>query len=422
MSRLRRFELQNHAARLLPSELVAGCLRRTTFMADEVDLRYYPEEHSASYRGLQRCSSVWHCPICATRISEGRRAELARLVEKHIASGGSVWMTTYTIRHDRYDDLADLLANFLEARRKAKGGRRGVALRRDFQVIGTVSVLEVTWSRENGWHPHVHELVFSADPNFDPDAYDQMMRAAWEHAAAALGLHMNEHGFQIDRTYGAVADYIAKYGREPVSDRPWGVESEVTKGHTKRGRVTQHYTPFALLEAIADGHSDLEPCFKEYARRFKGRKQLTYSPGLKARYAEEEKSDEELLLEREEAEAKSLDLVSFPPEEWAAVVEHNVRGALLELGRRGLIGDIIEGLAEIGVNIAPRLAPGWRVSTPKGIGSVSSVLYEAHRGRWRCSVWVDQPEGTAPRWQAFDLVDVRVLSGAPLTTAKEPGV
>jgi hypothetical protein len=97
----------------------------------------------------------------------------------------------------------------------------------------------------------------------------------------------------MNRTYGAVQDYITKYGHEPEG-KPWGVESEMVKGHTKQGRGEQHWTPFGLLGAIADGFEELAPHFQEYAAVFKGRKQLNFSPGFKACYQEEEKTDEEL--------------------------------------------------------------------------------------------------------------------------------
>ncbi len=74
-------------------------------------------------------------------------------------------MTTYTIKHKKFNDLADLLQRFLEVRCKRKMGRSGQALRHDFQMTGTIRVLEVTRSKENGWHPHVHGLVFSMNPN-----------------------------------------------------------------------------------------------------------------------------------------------------------------------------------------------------------------------------------------------------------------
>jgi hypothetical protein len=152
-------------------EAVSHCLRTTTGVTDAVTIQFVPSTHSAHYGGLQVCKSVWHCPVCAAKISERRRDEVARLVKKHIEAGGAVYMTTYTIRHDRYDDLADLASRFLSARRKMRQGRRGMSLRKDFAVLGTVSVLEVTWSPENGRHPHQHELVF-VEGELDTDRYE----------------------------------------------------------------------------------------------------------------------------------------------------------------------------------------------------------------------------------------------------------
>jgi hypothetical protein len=276
--------------------------------------------------------------------------ELQEIIRQHMLAGGSVYMTTYTISHKRYDDLSDLLQRFLEARRKAKQGRRGQRLREHFQINGTVSVLEVTWSEANGWHPHVHELVFCMLPRMDEAGYEVEMRGAWESAAAREGLGMNEHGFKLDRTYGAVGDYIAKFGREPAKDgHTWGVESEMTKGHIKRGRLGEHLTPFGLLEAIEGGRDELRPVFTEYARCFKGRKQLTFSPNLKNYYNLEEKTDEELAAEvREEA----VTLVALSREQWSAVVGNDVRGELLEVARLGdplaVIG-FLEGFGITGV-------------------------------------------------------------------------
>jgi len=418
MARLRRWELQNHAAKLAGAkDRVRFCLRNMAYLADGVEIRYRPAKQTARYTGLQTCGSVWHCPICAAKISEQRRSELARIVEAHIAAGGSVWMTTYTIRHKKFNDLADLLKRFLEARRVAKGGNAGIRLRRDFQIIGTVSVLEVTWSKENGWHPHVHELVFSMDPNFDPEKFDQVMRAVWRSAAKSQGLKMNGHGFQIDRTYGAVADYIAKFGHEPMSDKPWGVESEITKGHIKRGRMERHLTPFAILDAIADGCDELIPRWQEYAQVFKGRKQLNYSPGLKAMYQVEETEDEELAALADVEQDEEFTLVRPSPGQWETIVEKNVRGNLLELARVGRVGELVEGLAEIGVEVEPLLQSGWRVSTPGGDATLLSVKNESTRGRWRCSVLLDQAEN-AQRWRAFDLVEIVVIGGPSPGLAK----
>ena len=419
-SRVRRFSLQSTAAHLLPSERVARCLRRPSPVAASVDVQYVPDTHSSHYKGLQLCSSVWHCPICSATISEKRRDELAAFNNKHLAAGGSIYMTTYTIQHDRFDDLAGMLARFLEARRKMRSGRRGVALRKDFGVIGTVSVLEVTWSEENGWHPHVHELVYCENSEMDVDSYEATARAAWKDAAAAFGLGMNAHGFEVQRTYGAVADYIAKYGRESAVDSPWGVEAEMTKGHIKQGRGSEHYTPFALLAAVHDGREDLAPKFYEYAQVFKGRKQLNFSPGLKARYQEEEKTDEELMQEHEH---EACTLVQLTEDQWSGVLGNDVRGELLEEGRTGSPGRVLAYLEDLGIATYSEQYErfvGWRVQSPAGPGMVQRVTRCPILDRWRCSVILDAPGADGVTWKAFDLVELQVLMApAPVSEVGE---
>lgn len=189
--RIQRFALQSESARLLPKERVAECLRQIVPLSAGVQVQHSPLTKSAHYSGLKTCASVWHCPVCAAKISERRRVELQTIIKKHQEMGGFVYMTTYTISHKKYDDLEDLLQRFMEARRKAKAGRGGQSLKEDFQIAGTVSVLEVTWSEANGWHPHVHELVFCMLPRLEEDKYEARMRDAWERAAAGQGLHMN---------------------------------------------------------------------------------------------------------------------------------------------------------------------------------------------------------------------------------------
>jgi hypothetical protein len=317
-------------------------------MASHVEVQHVAATGSAHFKGLETCGSVWVCPVCAAKITERRRKQLQRIVNKHIELGGSVYMTTYTISHHKYDDLEDLLRRFQNARRRSKQGRVAVDLREEFQVFGTVSVLEVTWSPDNGWHPHCHELVFCMLPKLDEDGFERTMRASWERAAAHEGLSMNRHGFELQRTFGAVADYIAKFGREPAKgDNAWGIESEMTKGHLKKGRTDQHYTPFALLQAIADGRDDLKPVFAEYARCFKGRKQMTSSPGLFRFYDEMEKSDEELVAEQEE---EATTLVLLDGKQWAAVVGNDIRAELLEVARSGSVDLVVTFLAGFGID------------------------------------------------------------------------
>jgi hypothetical protein len=118
---------------------------------------------------------------------------------------------------------------------------------------------------------------------------------------------MNEHGFRAIRTYGAAADYVAKYGCEPLH-QTWGAAAEMTKANLKSGRMKDHLTPFAMLALIAQGCNDLKPLFMEYARCFKGKHQLVWSAGLRTQLQVNvaEKSDLQLVSEEEEVEEKVI--------------------------------------------------------------------------------------------------------------------
>jgi hypothetical protein len=123
----------------------------------------------------------------AARISERRRQELEEAINRCVELGGSVYLVTYTVAHERYDDLEKLLQAFLSARRKAKQGEPAQKLRKQFDILGTISAQEVTWSKLNGWHPHNHELVFFAS-EVDIDEYAELASKQWQRAAGRMNL------------------------------------------------------------------------------------------------------------------------------------------------------------------------------------------------------------------------------------------
>lgn len=144
---------------------------------------------------------------------------------------------------------------------------------------------------------------------------------------------MNKHGFHITGTKGAIADYIAKFGKEPKDPKHiWGPEAELTKGHLKKGHNSseedEHLTPFGILRAIRKGRADLEPVFVEYAAAFKGRHQLQWSPGLKKLLEVDEKTDEELAEEKKE---DAPPILAIDKSVWPFVTGNDYKAELLEL-------------------------------------------------------------------------------------------
>jgi hypothetical protein len=295
----------------------------------------YNQKHGNTrfYSGLQVCASVWTCPVCAAKITERRRIELEKAIKKAYELGLYVYFATYTFSHHQKEPLKDNLNRFKTARHAVKSGRFAKDFKEKYHIVGTIEVLEVTYGHfSNGWHPHSHELIFTREP-LDLETFGPELRNKWEYEAARQGLTMNKHGFHITGTKGAIADYIAKFGKEPKDPKHvWGPEAELSKGHLKKGHnkseEDEHLTPFGILRAIRKGRTELEPVFVEYAAAFKRRHQLQWSPGLKKLLEVDEKTDEELAEEKQE---QAPPILAIDKSVWPYVTGNDYKAELLEL-------------------------------------------------------------------------------------------
>ncbi len=377
-NRATRFALQSVARRLLPDEAVSRCLRVPIPTRQHVDVYHQPQHRSASFGGLQVCGSPWACPVCAQRIAERRRAELARAIEVHRAAGGVVLIAALTVSHTRHDVLRTLLATFLAAVKEMQSGRPWTRLREAYGLLGMVRALETTWGPVHGWHPHIHLLLFLDAPvawegvsdedragwvaTFEDDLFGQ-----WEYAAACHGLAMaRKHGLVVQQTDGAVMDYVAKWGCEPAA-RPWGPEDEMAKAHVKQARSSddaadagQRYKPFDLLrQVLATGEvSGPGALFCEYVWAFKGRSQLRWTPELRKRLLSEEREEtDEELARRHDADAVLLGSLSL--DDWRAVLRADARAAVLTAAATGAwaaVLAVLDGAYAAAAHLGPMAA------------------------------------------------------------------
>ena len=359
-ARVERFALQSVARAILPTSRTAKCLRlrsaNPNSKADGVAVWKSKDHGTTHYSGLQTCGSVWTCPVCAAKISERRRAEVLAAMTAHKAAGGCVNLLTLTAPHQRSDDLAELLdkqAAAVGSFWKDKTVRQILA---DMGTLGQIRAWEVTNGRKsahnNGWHPHFHVLLFSGS-GVDLVRFDAAQMKDWavrlylrwaaKCKAAGLGEPSFKHGLKLDDGSKAAA-YAAK----------WGLEDEITRGHTKKGKEGGE-TPFDLLRAFLADKTDKQAAalFQVYAGAFKGKRQLHWSAGLKAHYAIEESTDDQL-AQRVEERAELLGLLTV--DQWRDVLKVDGRATVLEVAARAgweavtRYLDIIEG-AHLGVQI-----------------------------------------------------------------------
>lgn len=354
--RAMRFALQSAARYILPKSRTAKCLRLRRGGAD-VQVWRSREHGTASYSGLQTCGSVWACPVCAAKIAERRRAELMGAMAAHKAGGGSMLMLTLTTPHQRGDKLADLLAKQSAALRRFWSDFTVRGLLAGLGVVGQVRALEVTHGRKspqnNGWHPHYHVLLF-AGAGVDL-AKDWAVRLYLRWSAlcekSGLGVPSFEHGLKLDDGSKAAA-YASK----------WGLEDEMTKGHTKKGK-TGGETPFDFLRAFLADSGDLQAAalFREFAETFKGKRQLHWSHGLKARFAVEDVTDDEL-AERIEDSADYLGSLTL--DQWRDVLAVEGRANVLACAASGGWPAVVAYLDAIkGAGAAPG---GFPLGSPPG--------------------------------------------------------
>ena len=332
-ARVQRFALQSVARQLLPESRTAKCLRWRAHK-QEVSVWKSHEHKTAHYSGLQTCASVWACPVCAAKIAERRRPEVLGAMSLHKAGGGNVHMLTLTCPHQRGDDLATLLDQLARALKRFSDDREVKAVYTEMGYDGQIRALEVTHGRRsprnNGWHPHYHLLLFTGS-GVDLARFDAAQLRDWEVrlymvwarvcVAVGLGMPTEKHGLNLHKGDKA-SDYISK----------WGLEHELTYGHIKKGK-TGNETPFDLLRAVLADKTDKQAAalFREYAQVFKGKRQLFWSHGLKARLAVQEATDQELTDRVEEG----ADLLGqLTPEQWRDVLATDQRATVLEIAAR----------------------------------------------------------------------------------------
>lgn len=291
-----KYRLQRIAKKYHPNSRLSACMCNISPDKDNVELHYHEKDRHAHYRNVMRCDNVWKCPVCSSRITSRRAEEIRQAYSYAVDTlGFRAVMVTYTMSHSEFDPLQKNLDDLRDARRKMRSGRKWQKFRADYGYIGSISALEVTVSLWNGWHTHVHEIMFldpknsSLDLSVDDNALDKWLDADlsqwWIDSLAKVKRSASlKRGIGVTSSSKYTAEYIAKFGKLPEREH-WDVAMEVAKSNHKKDSKGLH--PFTVLDR-SDNPSVSEPDRKryramwhEYADAFHGRKQIFWKAGLK---------------------------------------------------------------------------------------------------------------------------------------------
>lgn len=337
---------------------------------------------SAAYGGLTTCGSVWVCPVCAGKIATRRADDLATVMRAVDEAGGSAFMLTLTMRHDRRDRLGMSVDQRHEAERlanvtrdlKVKAANKwdgvttkdvkaakdahtayledhggcwdvlgyawsavtsGAAWQHDTGefggLLGWARAVEATWSERNGWHVHIHVLLCFAEQvsaEIVAASIGARMFGRWRRALERRGFSASEeHGWDLRRAQlgdGDLADYFTKMAHE------------VTSGHRKETKSRGGRTPMQLLgEAVDTYEAGAMARWWEWEAASDGRRQLTWSTGRRDLRAfaglSREATDEEIAAEDQDADVR----IALTAEGWARLRRTHEEPELLDVAERG---------------------------------------------------------------------------------------
>lgn len=311
-----RYRLLETARQITGQERLRKCMRCARAFAG-ISVRVGAEGR-AHYAGLVRCGSVWLCPVCSQGIAMERAEEVRTLLKRHRGTGGGDYLLTCTTPHDLGDALKPMRRHVARAWRFVVSGAPWKRIQARYG-LAYVRAQELTHGR-NGWHPHLHIVLLSARPltaaaQVELEAF---VLRRWQRAIAKPD---RETGTTYRVPLAGVGVKLTSCGRRDDYVTKLGLADELAHGAAKRGHEG-HRTPFQILRDIWQRDFTVQAdiaLWVEYASEMPGCKQLTWSRGLRKRYAIAEQTDLEL-ADREEAMPAPITVYQFEDAVWAEMI------------------------------------------------------------------------------------------------------
>lgn len=313
-------------------------------------------EQSAHFSGLVQCGKGAVCPVCARKIGEKRSNEMRQGLEQAKKLGFTISLLTFTIPHTAgdkekglpADTIGDLVKKLADARKRFF--KQDKAMQKFIARYGLsdgkknrlhrITSFESTYGR-NGWHPHNHIIMFTSESIKNERDW---LLARWQRACVGAGLACpNEYGLDI-RDGSQAGEYVTKYGKEgealiKKSDGKkvsWDMADEVCKAAAKKSKKYDSFTPFQMLDIISSPDASekqrafFTALYRSYVDTMRGVTVLKWSRGLKKLFDIAEKSDDDLVQEKEEAQQ----FVLLTKEEWGEVRAKKLESDIKQLACR----------------------------------------------------------------------------------------
>jgi hypothetical protein len=268
----------------------ARCRRFRTAKTVQV----FADGEHVTISGVQTCHNAWGCPVCSLAIQIRRGAEIewaldhwkGDVPDRIGPNQATAYMLSLTVRHGIKHKLADTVSVVTDAWGDFFAGRAGQELHRRLGIDHFVRSLEVTWSPEHGWHPHLHVVIFTSDP-LRPEELAELEQR-WQESVRGSddfreSFAPNQHGCNVKELWKNSDD--GKYLQKMFL--------ELTDVGAKKA-AEGHLSYWQVAEEAAKGDRRMVKVWQEAQDALFRKKQLTWSKGSKATFGIPDLTDEML--------------------------------------------------------------------------------------------------------------------------------
>lgn len=309
------------------------CHSCRTFNAESISLNVSknPNKNRASFSGLQTCANVWACPVCSKRIATERGKDITKVNKKMTETGHVPIMITLTASHTINTPLRSQVENFRSAWDMLKRDGTWTRQMKRLGIKHRILAREITWGAINGWHYHMHMLLFvNADLLKALDAeslqnWRDKLTTRWISCLKNNELTGDfEHALNVKASGNVKASYISKLGLESDTTN---VDYELTSGRQKNYKGRNIWN---ILRRASEGDEWCAKLYVEYVRVMSGNFWITWSRGLKDLCEIDVMTDEEIAETTPDAE-EMTHLMDITDEEYMPVRKLRKFAELLEL-------------------------------------------------------------------------------------------
>jgi hypothetical protein len=259
------------------------------------------------------------------KILKGRSKELYSITSKHLKADtdNNIGFLTLTIKHKKSDKLKYNLDALNENWRKLQNQRFFRNIKKEGLYLGQIKALEITHTKNNGWHPHLHVLLLwqGLSPLQIRKNQDLIIRSWVRSTGGSIDAQDEKIVYNKD-----ISEYITK----------WDSIQELTNDFSKSANGVK---PFQLLNLIYEkkllydskniliSNNKCKAMFSEYVEATKGKHRIGISRNLNLLYKVEIKTDEEII---NEISVEDI-IVSFEREVWRIININHLQPHLLDI-------------------------------------------------------------------------------------------